>query len=326
MRSTPHHHWHAWPIAATFLAAATLLGCSTSQSDGSIPIDDASAASEARGVLESPHDTNPPLDAEAPTDAGSTDDSASSVCFDEPMLASPDALTFVIHVSKRDVEAAAAVMHLEEIRRFLRPRDIFMIERHSTHVQRIRQMFPCNRVHFIAYPAEMDRALRTGHDITGIVVDWEGSEVDSHPLSWSIDRLSEYSRSIHENGKQAGFCPAWAGRIVDDGNITRASNMDYELAQIQGACVRGAGNFRQAVRSRLHEFDARGISRRRLGFEISMNSFSTARNHVSAARAAACTREGVAEGALAIYLYGNGPDQLVPFFRALGEMGIRTER
>ncbi len=327
MKKTLHRFRHGWFDSALF-GAVMLLGCAAPMDDGGAMPSDDSGVAEIRDAAETIDAAEPraSFDAATPIEADANDAATSVACPEDPSVLSPEGVTFVIHVSEREAQAAAEVMHLEEIRGFLRPRDIFMIERRSTHVQRIQQMFPCNRVHFIAYPDEMDRALRTGPDISGIVVDWEGAAVDSHTLSWSIDRLRRYSRSIAALGKQAGFCPAWAGRTVDDGNITRASNMDYELAQIQGACLRGASYFRRAVRSRLREFDGREVSRQRLGFEISMNSFSVATNHVSAARAAACTREGVAEGALAIYLYGNGPDQLVPYFRALGEMGIRTER
>ena len=57
--------------------------------------------------------------------------------------------------------------------------------------------------------------------------------------------------------------------------------MDDELAQIQGGCVNGPSNFGNAA----------------LGFEISMDSFASADNHVSAARSVECTRVAYGKGA-----------------------------
>ena len=60
-----------------------------------------------------------------------------------------------------------------------------------------------------------------------------------------------------------------------------------------------------------------------MGFEISMDSFASAPNHVDAERAAACTRKAYGKGARAIYIYGNGHDHLMSYFNRLGEMGVR---
>ena len=238
---------------------------------------------------------------------------------------SPKGLTLVLHVSKHPEHAEREVRHLHDVRRYVRVRDVFMIERGSPYVRKIREMFPCNRVHFIAYPDEMHDALTTGEGVDGIAVDWEGGAVVSHSASWSAVQLHDYTRKIHDQHKTAGFVPAWSGGF-DDAAIARASNMDYELPQIQGACVNGASHFASASKRLLLNFRAHGLSVRNVGFEISLDSFSFAANHVSADRAAACTREAYGKGARAIYIYGNGHDHLPDYLRALAKMGVRTPR
>ena len=65
---------------------------------------------------------------------------------------------------------------------------------------------------------------------------------------------------------------------------------------------------------------------RNVGFEISMDSYASADNHVSADRAAACTRKAYGKGARAIYIYGNGHDRLPSYFHTLEQMGVRAAR
>ncbi len=238
---------------------------------------------------------------------------------------SPTGLTFVLHVSKHPEHAAREVRHLQDLRRYLRARDVFMVERGSPYVAKLRESFPCNRIHFIAYPDEMHDALTTGEGIDGIAVDWEGGAVMSHSASWSAGQLHDYTQKIHERHKTAGFVPAWSGAF-DDAAITKASKMDYELPQIQGACVSGPAHFASAAKRILHGFHARGLSARTVGFEISLDSFSFAANHVGAARAADCTRAAYGKGVRAIYIYGNGHDHLPDYFHALGKMGVRTPK
>ena len=116
-------------------------------------------------------------------------------------------------------------------------------------------------------------------------------------------------QAIRKAGKQPGFVPSWSSRF-DDAAVASASNMDYELAQIQGGCVNGVSSFAFAAKRLLHDFHARGLGLRNIGFEISMDSFGVADNHVGAARSADCTRAAYGKGARAIYIYGNGHDQL----------------
>src|SRR5262249_49145953 len=122
---------------------------------------------------------------------------------------------------------------------------------------------------------------------------------------------------------QPGYVPSWSSRF-DDAAITNASNMDYELAQIQGACVNGAFEFGRNAYGMLRSFRDRNLGVRNLGFEISVDSFGDADNHVGAERAAACTRAAYGKGARAIYFYGNGPDQLPDTLHALGRLGVRV--
>jgi len=236
---------------------------------------------------------------------------------------SPKGLTFVIHISKRGANADRALDHLKTFRRYIRARDIFMVEERSDVVDRLHAQFPCNRFHYIAYPDEMKAALATGGLIDGIAVDWEGGKVEASSPAWSVDRLHDYVEEIRKAGKTPGFVPSWSSRF-DDAAIANASKMDYELAQIQGGCVNGPSNFGNAAKRLIHDFHGRGFSLRNVGFEISMDSFGSADNHVSAGRSAECTRVAYGKGARSIYLYGNGHDQLPDYFRALGKMGVRT--
>lgn len=238
---------------------------------------------------------------------------------------SPNGLTFVIHISKRGANADREFDHLKAMRRYVRARDIFMVEERSDVIDRLHAEFPCNRFHFIAYPSEMKAALATGDRIDGIAVDWEGATVEANSKSWSEARLHEYVKAIRNAGKQPGFVPSWSSRF-DDAAVARASSMDYELAQIQGGCVNGVSNFGFAAKRLLHDFHTRGLGTRNIGLEISMDSFAVADNHVNAGRSADCTRAAYGKGARAIYLYGNGHDQLPDYLRALGKMGVRTAR
>lgn len=246
---------------------------------------------------------------------------SSTKCGKEPALLSPVGLTFVFHVSKDPENAAREVKHLGNMRAYVRDRDVFMIEHGSSAVQKLRALFPCNRVHYIAYPDEMNHALSTGDAVDGIAVDWEGDSVDSHSLGWSVDRLHEYVHDIHAKGKRAGFVPSWHYN-QSDAFALKASNMDYAIAQIQGSCVHGAQNFGVYARSIAKDF----AQPRNVGFEISMDSYDVANNHVSAHRAADCTREAYGKGARAIYIYGNGHDQLPDYFHRLRQLGLRVPR
>lgn len=273
------------------------------------------------------------IDGDPPTDPDPIDDDESALhttstsegCRTTSKLLSPKGLTFVIHVSKHAGNAAREVEHLEALRRYIRARDVFMIEHGSPQVSKLRELFPCNRFHFIAYPAEMDAALSTGDGIDGISVDWEGSSVDANSSGWSADRLREYANKIHAHGKSAGVVPAWPAWF-DDAAITKQSGLDYDVAQIQGGCVNGASNFAWAGRRLLRDFHEHGVDPRNVGLEISMDSFSYASNHVDSDRSSECTRKAYGRGARTIYLYGNGQDQLPDYFHALAKIGVRTPR
>jgi hypothetical protein len=238
---------------------------------------------------------------------------------------SPKGLTSVFHISKRGANADRALEHLKTMRRYIRARDIFMVEERSDVIDKLHAVFPCNRFHYIAYPDEMKSALATGGLIDGIAVDWEGATVEANSQAYSEARLKDYVQAIRKAGKQPGFVPSWSSRF-DDAAVANASNMDYELAQIQGGCVNGASNFAFAAKRLLHDFRARGLGLRNIGFEISMDSFGVADNHVDAGRSADCTRAAYGKGARAIYIYGNGHDELPDYLHALGKMGVRTAR
>lgn len=284
-----------------------------------------SSAPASPGVFQpSPDDTD--VDpADPPTDPDPVEPLASTTkCPDEPSVLSPMGLTFVLHVSRDAGNAADEVKHLDQLKGYIRTRDVFMIEHGSPAVTDLRAIFPCNRFHFIAFPDEMSTALATGRGVEGVAVDWEGDAVDSHGLSWSIQRLRDYANSIHRHGKVAAFVPSWTHQ-AQDAYVTTAAKMDYALAQIQGSCVNSADAFANYAHSIVADFHDRGNARN-VGFEISMDSYDAAGNHVDSDRAAACTRKAYGRGARAIYIYGNGHDQLVPYFHSLDQMGVRHER
>jgi hypothetical protein len=278
---------------------------------------------EVLDAADPPTDPDPIDDEEFGTSAEAlSSGGAQGKCNAPSALLSPKGLTFVIHVSKHADKANRELAHLKKIRHYLRARDIFMIEHGSPVVNALHQLFPCNRFHYIAYPDEMAAALATGDGVDGIAVDWEGGFVESHSQGYSVDRLQKYRNKIHARGKSAGFVPAWSPSF-DDGQVMHASKMDYELAQIQPACVNGPKHFANRAKALLGDFKAHGESLRNVGFEISMDSFAYASNHVGSERAAQCTRKAYGKGARAIYIYGNGSDHLVDYFHRLGKMGVR---
>ncbi len=309
---------------AMVIGALTLAGCTADVTD--------EVAGPSGDFVPAPDDeildpADPPTDPDPETDEANLAESDSALssqnCPVPSSKLSPVGLTFVIHVSKHEGWAKQELGHLEKIKNYLRARDIFMIEGGSPIVAELRQVFPCNRFHFIAYPSEMPKALGTGEGIDGIAIDWEGANVTYHSQAWTIDKLSKHAKSVHAKGKLAGFVPAWGGAPFDDAKVLLASSMDYELSQIQGACVKSASNFAGAAKSVLNEVHQHKAGLRRFGFEISMDSFPQAPNHVGPARAAECTRKAYGKGARAIYIYGNGQDHLVDYFHRLGKLGLR---
>jgi hypothetical protein len=283
-----------------------------------------SSAPEPAGVFQPAADDEALDPSDPPLDPDPAEVLSSKKCGDMPDELSPKGLTFVLHVSKDKDNAAREVKHLKEVKSYLRQRDVFMIEHGSPAVAELRDTFPCNRFHYIAYPDEMAAALATGDGISGIAVDWEGAAVDSHGLGWSVDRLHAYAVSIHKQGKKAAFVPSW-NRQSSDAEVTDTAKMNYALAQIQGSCVTSADAFASYARSIANDFHARG-NLRNVGFEISMDSYASASNHVSEDRAAACTRKAYGKGARAIYIYGNGHDHLPAYFHDLDQMGVRAPR
>jgi len=257
--------------------------------------------------------------ADPPTDP---DPESAETCEPRSWILSPGGLTLVFHISKEDDSAQAAYEQLLAKAHLVRARDIFMIERTSPVVDALREAFPCNHIHFIAYPEELDNAYAAGDAIDGIAVDWEGG-VWNNPASWSIDKLAGYAAKFHDKGKVAGVVPYWPSSF-DDASITQAAAMNYEIAQIQDQCAHGGATaFASAARDLVESYLARGIKPRRLGVEISMSSYDTADNHVSVAEAARCTREAYGKGARAVYLYGNGPPHLDDYLKTLAGMGLR---
>jgi len=284
----------------------------------------AACSTSSQGVFEPASDDAVLDPADPPTDPAPLEVMSAKKCPDAPDLLSPKGLTSGLHVSKNKDNAAREVKHLKEVKAYLRMRDVFMIEHGSPAVEQIRAEFPCNRIHYIAYPDEMKAALATGDGIDGIAVDWEGDAVNAHGLSWSEDRLHEYAVAIHKRGKVAAFVPSW-GWNMKDAEVTDATKMNYALAQIQGSCVNTADAFGSYAHAIASDFHARG-NVRNIGFEISMDSYASADNHVSADRAASCTRKAYGRGARAIYIYGNGHDHLPSYFQSLDQMGVRAPR
>lgn len=243
-------------------------------------------------------------------------------CQPRSWILSPAGLTLVFHISKDEESAWVAYHQLVEKAHLVRARDIFMIERKSPVVSALRGAFPCNHIHFIAYPDELEAAYDAANLIDGIAVDWEEG-LWNNPPSWSIDKLAGYAAKFHQKGKVAGVVPYWP-LDFDDANITQSAAMNYELAQIQDRCAHGGpAAFATAARSLVQNFIDRGLKPRRLGFEISMSSYDTADNHTSVEQSARCTREAYGKGARTIYLYGNGHPHLNTYLKTVAGMGLR---
>jgi hypothetical protein len=243
-------------------------------------------------------------------------------CPERSWILSPAGLTFVFHISKDEDHGWAAYKQLVAKAHLVRARDIFVVERKAPVVSALREAFPCNQIHFIAYPDELDSAYAAADLIDGIAVDWEGG-VWNNPASWSIEKLSGYADKFHGKGKVAGVVPYWPDSF-DDAAITQSASMNYEIAQIQNRCAHGGPTvFAAAARDLVDNFLAHGLKPRRLGFEISMSSYDTADNHVSVAESARCTREAYGKGARAIYLYGNGQPHLDDYLKTVAGMGLR---
>lgn len=320
-------------LAVAVSAVASMLGCGADSSpDEDVSTDGAFVTSSDDEVVDpadpptSPdpvEDTSPSAsDLTAKTTGGGGGGGAP--CARRADTLSPEGLTFVLHVSKKSPEGAHAFEHLVAIKKYIRDRDIFMVEEVSGLTQRLHDAFPCNAIHYIAYPNEMPGALATGGLIDGIAVDWEGGDVQSP--AHSVSRLGEFAHRIRAQGKVPSVVPAWPGGY-NDADITKTSNMAFELAQIQDSCANaGAARFSRAAKALVHRFYAQKVGARNVGFEISMDSFKVAEANVGAQRAAECTRAAYGKGARAIYIYGNGPDKLVDYFHELGKMGVRKAR
>jgi hypothetical protein len=262
---------------------------------------------------------DPPTDPDPDSEAGAVDAAA---CTPRSWILSPAGLTFVFHIRKDEEHAWAAYHQLVAKAHLVRPRDIFMIERKSPVVSELRAAFPCNHIHFIAYPDELDAAYDAQDLVDGIAVDWEGG-VWNNPPAWSVDKLSGYAEKLHGKGKVAGVVPYWP-ESFDDAGITQSAAMNYELAQIQNLCAHGGpASFASGARALVENFLAHGLKPRRLGVEISMSSYPDADNHVSVEEAARCTREAWGKGARAVYLYGNGYPHLDDYLKTMAGMGLR---
>ena len=300
-------------LAIMFLAADSIFGRALSSIDETFATDPDDEAID-------PND--PPTDPDPTGEVESDLRTAEGAKCNKPELLSPTGLTLVIHVSKDDKNGPRAVAHLKSLRRFLRARDVFVIERGSPWVNELRAAFRCNRFHYIAYPDEMAGALDTGPGIDGIAVDWEGGQVEGHSQAWSIDQLASHRQKIRATGKSAGFVPYWSSRF-NEATVARGSKMDYVLPQIQNACNANPDSFASRARGMLVDFHNQKVPLRSVGFEISLNSYDFADNHVGAERAADCTRKAYGKGARAIYLYGNGPDLFDSYLHKLAKLGLR---
>jgi hypothetical protein len=306
------------------------VGC-TDEGDGVFV---AEADDEAVDPDDPPDEPDPLLDSEQlPDVVGSevvpTEEqviAAKAQCPKQTRTLSPAGLTFAIHISKKEDNGWAAYRQLRRVRHLIRARDVFVIEGKSPWVLALQNAFPCNEVHLIAYPEEVDKAYEMLGLIDSVAVDWERAVVWTSPQSFTVDKLTGYAAKFHAKGLGAGVVPYWPGGF-NDGHITRASHMNYELAQIQNRCAHdGADAYASAARGLIVNFRDNGMGARDIGFEISNSSVPDADNHTGVARSAACTRKAYGKGARAIYLYGNGTPHLEDYFKAIAKLGIRTAR
>ena len=244
-----------------------------------------------------------------------------AACPKRAAILSPKGLTFVIHISK--TFGHEAVDQLTSLKSSVRARDIFMIEEKSPVLHELRVAFPCNDIHFIAYPSQFQNALEAADLVDGISIDWELG-VANHPESWTVDALTTYSAKIRNHGLVASSTPAWPNGF-DDGHITKAAKMSYELSQIQSRCAHaGADAYAAGARQVVLRFLDSSLHARDVGFEVSLDSYDFADNHTDVDRSAACTRKAYGKGARAIYLYGNAEPHLHGFFAAMASMGLRN--
>ena len=296
------------------LAVCLLVGCAGSIEEEGGPFVP-EPGDEAIDPDDPPDDPDPEAAEEETASPGAS-------CAPRSWILSPAGLTLVFHISKDEESAWVAYSQLVEKAHLVRARDIFMIERKSPVVSALRTAFPCNHIHYIAYPDELEAAYQTADVIDGIAVDWEGG-VWNNPASWSVDKLAGYADKFHQKGKLAGVVPYWP-QDFDDAAITQAAAMNYQLAQIQNRCAHdGADAFAGAARALVQNYLDRGLKPRRLGVEISMSSYDTADNHTSVEESARCTREAYGKGARTIYLYGNGHPHLNSYLKTISGMGLR---
>lgn len=319
-----------------FVIPVLIAGCASDSAPGFVPDSD----DETLDPSDPPVDPDPldPAELLPPDDGTPVDAMPDAIPTDDELLAlraacpkrtrtlSPSGLTFAIHISKKEDEGWAAYHQLRAVRHLIRARDVFVIERFAPWVHALRKYFPCNEFHYIAYPDELDSAYVAAPLLAGIIVDWEGGQVDTNPQSFSIDKLDGFASKIHGKGLSAAIAPAFP-QGFDDGHIVRASHMNFDLAQIQGSCAGGgAVRFAALARSLVKNFLENGESPRNLGVEISLDSFAYADNHTDLARSVACSRKAYGKGVRAIYIYGNGPPHLAGYFRALRDIGLREPR
>ena len=302
-------------ITMLTIAATLVTGCAADATSG--------------GFVPEPGDEavdpdDPPIDPD-PLDEDELVSTSAPLCRDRARRLSPGGLTFVIHISRNADHAARAYRQLLEVRRLIRARDIFVIERQSPIARDLGAAFPCNRFDYIAFPYELPDAYDAVGFVDGVAVDWERS-LWSHGQSWTVAKLTDLARAIRGRGAIPGVVPYWPSTF-DDGHIVRASRMSYELAQIQDDCAhRGPDTFGDSARRLVRNFRRHDLSARDIGFEISLSSDPDADNHTGVERSARCTRNAYGKGARAIYLYGNGFPKLAPYFRRIAEMGLRSAR
>jgi len=303
------------------MMAALSLGCGASNDLPSWTFEPDSD-DETVDPLDPPTDPDPE-DADEETAIGVAQGALSSDhCPKRSTTLSPKGLTFVIHVSKHYGDAA--YKQLSRVSHLIRARDIFMIERNDDAVKKIREKFPCNAIHYIAYPDEVANAWELGHAIDGVAMDWE-TQTFSHSQGWTVDKLRDFSVKVRNHGKRPSVVPYWP-ESFDDGHIVKAAKLDYDLAQIQKSCVTSPLAFATAARALNQNFVRNGLSARDVGFEISLNSFDHADNHTGVDRSAACTRKAYGKGARAIYLYGNGHPHLEDYFHEMRQLGLRVPK
>jgi hypothetical protein len=234
---------------------------------------------------------------------------------------SPMGLTFIL-----DIVDSNQLDSLRKVKRFLRPRDIIVLRVNGgPSPEALRREFPCNRLHALVWPAQLDQLgdmRRRNPRISAVGIDWEGGNLGE--LGTMIERLKDGARRIRDHHLQPGLVPG--GPRSDWAPMIDGANLDFLLAQVQPACKNSGPAFAHAARQVLDDALGIRLGARNVAMEISLNSSLHAQNHVTVERAAECTRLAFGKGARAIYLFGQQRDHFQAFFHLMAELGLRSAR